>query len=95
MRIYILMIILILFLQSYSSGKILRSAIAFHQASETSTEGSLQGYFEQVGCQFVQKGFHLAEMFIDTGMDHAEVIEGLPRGSRDLPLYQREFHCGI
>ena len=60
-------------------------------AKASGVVGSVQAYFEQDGCQFVQKGSHLAEMFIDTGMGHAEVIEGLPRGYRDLPLYQREF----
>ena len=101
MRMYILIIILGLFLQGYSSGEAsFKNSVAPYQASGTPTKASggvvsLQAYFEQDGCQFVQKGSHLVEMFRDTGIDLAEFIEVLPEGFHDLRLYQREFPMGF
>ena len=105
MRIYTLIVILALFLQGCSiretqpmapidSDQVSETNSALDETDSQKANQTVPGYFEQDGCQFVQKGFHLIEMFRDTGIDITEIIEVF-EGFDDLHLYQREFPVGF
>ena len=100
----ILVIILALFLQGCSSRKTqpkVPTVVVHGGASGTNGDldgvdsekanQKVQGYFEKDGCEFVQKGSHLLEILIDTGMELTEIIESIPKEAHDLPLSQRKF----
>ena len=51
-----------------------------------------QTWPEEKKCQFVQRGFFLTKVLVEiNGMDILEIIESMPEGFLDSPLYQKDF----